>query len=250
MPTVIVTGASSGLGLRIASAYISRGYNAGIAARRIDSMQQLVAMAPDRVRAAQIDITADDAPQKLNRLIDELGSHPDMFINCAGIGYANPDLDPALDLRTVATNCMGFTRIIDFMFDYYASHHLPGQIACITSIAGTRGIGIAASYSASKRFQSEYLTALDQLARQKKLPITISDIQPGFIDTPLLDSSTKYPMMMNPDRATVLIIKAIDRRCRRKVIDRRWTIVHALWQCIPLWLWRRLSLSLTSKATK
>lgn len=247
MPAAIIIGASSGLGKRIAETYINRGYTVGVAARRTEMLAPLVEMAPDRVSAISIDITRDDATAQLDRLIESIGTHPDIFINCAGIGYANPELDAGRDIATVATNCTGFTRVIDHMFNYYARQSSPGHIAAITSIAATRGIGIAASYSASKRFQSEYLTALSQLARQRRLPIAITDIQPGFIDTPLLDAGTKYPMLMNPDRAAALIIRAIDRRRHRAVIDARWAIVRLLWRCIPQPLWRRLRLKLSTK---
>lgn len=247
MPSAIVIGASSGLGRRIAATYIKRGYTVGVAARRTDKLTPLVEMAPDRVKAIRIDVTADDATRQLDTLIEAIGTSPDIFINCAGIGYANPELDDTLDIRTVETNCTGFTRIIDHIFNHYALHPHPGHIAAITSIASTRGIGIAASYSASKRFQSEYLTALSQLAHQRQLPITITDIQPGFIDTPLLDAGTKYPMLMNPDRAAALIIKAIDRRHHRAVIDIRWAIVKQLWRCLPQPLWRHLRLRLANK---
>lgn len=247
MPAVIIIGASSGLGRRIARIYIRRGYRVGVAARRDASLEELVGLAPDRVTSAHIDITAIEAPDSLRQLIKTMGTPPDLFINCAGIGFANPQLDPQLDLATVETNCTGFTRIIDCMFNYYARLHLPGHIASISSIAGTRGIGIAASYSASKRFQSEYLTALAQLATQRQLPIAITDIQPGFVDTPLLDNHTHYPMLMNPDRAAVLIVKAIDRRRHCSVVDRRWSVVTAIWRRLPRPLWRNMRLKLSHK---
>lgn len=225
--------------------YIGRGYRVGVAARRADRLAQLREMAPERVTACTLDITDKDAPRRLASLINEMGTPPDIFINCAGIGYANPQLDPALDIATVETNCLGFTRVVDFIFNYYADNGLRGQIVDISSVAGTRGIGIAASYSASKRFQTEYLTALSQLARQRHVPVTITDIKPGFVGTPLLDADTKYPMLMNTRRATALIVKAIDRR-RSRIIDRRWALVVALWRCIPNALWRRLRLRLSN----
>lgn len=247
MPSVIIIGASSGLGQRISQTYIRRGYNVRVAARRLEKLQPLVDEAPERVKAFCIDITNEMVDEILSEIINSLAEPPEMFINCAGIGFANPELDPLIDIKTVGTNCLGFTKVIDFIFNYYASNGLKGQIASISSVAGTRGIGIAASYSASKRFQTEYLTALSQLANQRKLKITITDIQPGFIDTPLLDSNTKYPMIMNPDRATALIVKAIDRHRHRAIIDCRWRMLVALWRRLPRPLWRHLPLHLSKK---
>lgn len=245
MPTVIIIGASSGLGKQIAMTYIARGYRVGVAARRVDRLAELTALAPERVTACRLDVTADDAADSLDRLIAKMGTAPDIFINCAGIGFANPDLDTKLDLDTVMTNCVGFTRVVDHIFNYYATHKLSGQIVDISSVAGTRGIGIAASYSASKRFQTEYLTALSQLAHQRRLPITVNDIRPGFVKTPLLDADTRYPMIMNTNRAAALIVKAIDHKSNR-IIDRRWAVITWVWKHIPRWLWRRISLRLST----
>ncbi len=249
MPTAVIIGASSGLGREIALTYIRRGYRIGVAARRIERLDALVGEAPERVVAGIVDVTADDAPARLESLIHALGAPVDIFINCAGIGFANPMLDPKADIDTVKTNCLGFTRVTDFMFNYFADNSLKGQIVAISSVAGTRGIGMAASYSASKRFQSEYLTALSQLAHQRRLPVTITDIKPGFVDTPLLDAHTKYPMMMNTRRATALIVKAIDRR-RSRIIDLRWAMVVALWRCVPGFVWRRMRLRLSATDNK
>lgn len=247
MSSVIIIGASSGLGQRIAMAYIRRGYTVRVAARRIEKLQTLVEEAPERVKAYRIDVTDDTVNDILTEITASLPEPPQLFINCAGIGFANPELDPDIDIKTVKTNCLGFTQVIDYMFNYYAANGINGQIASISSVAGTRGIGIAAAYSASKRFQTEYLNALSQLANQRNLKITITDIQPGFIDTPLLDSETKYPMIMNPDRATALIVKAIDRHRHRAIIDCRWRLLVAIWRRIPRLLWRHIPLNLSKK---
>ncbi|MBQ1197684.1 MAG: SDR family NAD(P)-dependent oxidoreductase, partial [Spirochaetaceae bacterium] len=57
-----------------------------------------------------------------------------------------------IDTRTTLTNVVGFTRIVDAAFNYFKAEKKAGQIAVISSIAGTKGLGVAASYSASKRY--------------------------------------------------------------------------------------------------
>lgn len=247
MPTAIIIGASSGLGREIAMTYLRRGYRIGIGARREQLLRPLVEEAPQRVSAIRIDVTAADAPVQLERLIGMVGGEVDLFVHCAGIGFANPMLEAERDIATADTNCVGFTRITDYMFNYFAQSGRRGQIAAITSVAGTCGIGIAASYSASKRYQQEYLTALRQLAHQRRLPITITDLRPGFVDTPLLDADTKYPMIMNPERAGALIVKAIDHRRNSRVIDWRWALLVAAWRCVPAFIWRRMRLGLSAR---
>ena len=72
MKRAIVIGASSGIGRQVASLLIQRGWNVGIAARRLEPLNELKTMAPDRVFVKQIDVTSDDAETKLKELINEL----------------------------------------------------------------------------------------------------------------------------------------------------------------------------------
>ena len=81
-------------------------------------------------------------------------------------------------------------------FGWFRSHG-GGHIAVISSVAGTRGLGSAPAYSATKRMQNTYIDALAQLARMEKLAIRFTDIRPGFVATPLL-SGDDYPLLMQP----------------------------------------------------
>ena len=65
MKRAIVIGASSGIGRQVASLLIQRGWNVGIAARRLEPLNELKTMAPDRVFVKQIDVDSDDAETKL-----------------------------------------------------------------------------------------------------------------------------------------------------------------------------------------
>ena len=114
-----------------------------------------------------------------------------------------------------------------------------GHLAAISSIAGTKGLGAAAAYSASKRYQNTYLDALAQLSRMQRLDIRITDIRPGFVDTPLLREG-KYPMLMRPEKVAARIVRALEQRKRRIVIDRRYAVLVFFWRLIPEWLWERL----------
>ena len=101
-------------------------------------------------------------------------------------------------------------------------------------------MGAAASYSATKRFQYTYITALEQLAGIEKVKIDFTDIRPGFIRTPLLSDDGKYPMIMTIDYAAPRIMRAILKRKRIAYIDWRWHIAVALWRLIPRFIWKRL----------
>ncbi|MDE6370605.1 MAG: oxidoreductase, partial [Duncaniella sp.] len=93
---------------------------------------------------------------------------------------------------------------------------------------------------ASKRFQQNYLMALEQLATLQHLNIRFSDIRPGWIRTPLLNDDEHYTMLMNPDYALPKILRSFMRRRRVAVIDWRWNLVVGLWRLIPNSIWVRL----------
>lgn len=240
---ILIIGASSGIGNQIARIYAEKGYKLTICARRMERLKELADEYPGQMACRYLDVSAPDAASTFMSIIEAL-PHPDIIINCAGIGKYNPDLDCDTDMRTIATDCSGFVAIADTAFNYYAKTGKTGHFAAISSIAGVRSLGVALSYSASKRFQNAYLEGLDQLRRMRKIQVRITDIRPGFAATDLLDKQHKYPMQMQPEHVARIAVKAISRNKRVVVIDWRYKILVALWRLIPRCLWVRLPIKL------
>ena len=239
MKRAIIIGASSGMGKEVSKLLLADGWQIGIAARRTEALEALKAIQPDAVTTATIDVMADDASQCLEQLITDNGGM-DLFFLASGIGKQNPNLDSEIELRTVATNGMGFTRMVDTAFNWFANHGGKGHIAVISSIAGVKGLGMAPSYSATKAFQNTYIEALQQLAHMRKLDITFTDIRPGFVKTDLLNDGKSYPLLMNKEYVSRQIFKAIKQQRNVKIIDWRYRILVFFWRLIPRWLWVRL----------
>lgn len=237
---IIIIGASSGMGQEVAKLLLAEGHTLGVAARREDRLQALKQLAPDRVEVATIDVTTDDAADRLRELIERLGGM-DLFFYASGIGKQNRTLTPDIELNTVNTNGMGFTRMIGEAYRYFAERG-EGHIAAITSIAGTKGLGPAPSYSATKAMQNVYLQALEQQANARNLKIRFTDIRPGFVDTDLLKGDFHYPMMLKPEKVARQIVRAIHNKRHIQVIDWRYALMTALWRRIPRPLWRHLKL--------
>lgn len=226
--------------MEVAKLLLDEGCRLGVAARREDRLQLLKQLAPDRVVTATIDVTAEGAEQRLRVLIDELGGM-DLFFYASGIGKQNRTLTPEIELNTVNTNGMGFTRMIGEAYRYFADRG-EGHIVAISSIAGTKGLGPAPSYSATKAMQNVYLQALEQQANARGLKIRFTDIRPGFVDTDLLKGDFRYPMMLKPEKVARQIVRAINSKRHVKVIDWRYAILTALWRRLPRPLWRPLKL--------
>ena len=253
-------GATSGIGQEVAKLLAANGYEVGIAGRREERLVQMAQATPGIVAHRQIDVTKEDAPTELHKLIEELGGM-DLYFHSSGIGWENVSLDPDKELKTVETNAMGFVRMVSAAYNWFAeqkadeakqraegdeqrasSKERKARIACITSIARTRGLGAAPAYSATKRFQNHYLECLAQQARMRQLPISITDIRPGFVATDLIAGS-KYPLQLRAEEVVRHIVHAIEKGKEVKVIDWRYAILVFFWRHIPRWLWTRLKIS-------
>ena len=228
------------MGMEVARLLLADGYNLGVAARREERLLALKNEAPDRVEVQAIEVTHDDATSRLRELIERLGGM-DLFFYASGIGKQNRTLDEEIELNTVNTNGMGFTRMIGEAYRYFADQG-KGHIAAITSIAGTKGLGPAPSYSATKVMQNVYLQALEQQANARGLDIRFTDIRPGFVDTDLLKGDFHYPMMLKPEKVARQIVMALQKQRHILVIDWKYRILTALWRRIPRFLWRHIKL--------
>ena len=235
---VIIIGATSGIGREVALIYIAQGWKVGVAGRREAELESLRAEYPEQVYAQTLDVTQEDAPEKLHALIEQVGGM-DVFLLSSGIGKQNPTLETGLELATAATNVEGFIRMTNAAFHYFEQQG-HGHLAVISSIAGTKGLGAAPAYSATKGFQNIYMDALDQLARMKKLNIQFTDIRPGFVATPLLNNQKKYPMLMEAPIVALDIVSAIEKKKRVAIIDWKFRLLVGFWRLIPKWLWLRL----------
>ena len=251
MKKIVIIGASSGMGMRVAADFARMGWRVGIAARREDKLKALKEQFPSNMEYMCLDVEAPDAVERFYNLI-ELIDGMDVLLYCAGCGWYNPTLDANLDQRTIGVNVTGFTRIVNAAYAYFkaTANVSKGRIAVITSIAGTKGLGISATYSASKRYQWTYLQALDQLSHIQHVNVGITDIRPGFVSTDLLaGQESDYPMLMSVEYIAPKIVKAVLSGRRRIVIDSRWAVITALWRLIPDFLWRHLSIEFRKKTS-
>ena len=250
----IVVGASSGMGREVARLLLRDGWTVGLVARRgalLDSLakefirkDQLSGNSSkeQNVKALvrEIDVTSEEADTRLRQLIDDMGGL-DLYFHAAGVGWQNHDLEKCKELRTVAVNGLGFARMVGEAYRYFATvGH--GHIAVISSIAGTKGLGAAPAYSATKAFENTYLQALEQQVRERGLDIHFTDIRPGFVRTALIDDGVRYPMVLDPVDVAKQIVVAIYHQRHSVVIDWRWRVLTFFWRLLPNWVWRRLNI--------
>lgn len=245
MKRVVIMGASSGMGYAVAEALASRGVKVGVAARHTETLAAMKEKYPEYVEDMSIDVTDPDAKERLMTLIGMLGGM-DIYFHVAGIGYENLYLNPEREVEIINTNAAGFARMICTAYRYFRDNKKKGQIAAITSVAGTKGIGRLSAYSSTKKFGQWYLDAMEQLSHAEGADISFTDIRPGWVRTPLISPDRKFPMEMTVEYVLPLIIKAIVHKERVAVIDWRWNLFVGAWRNIPNAVWTKMKVTLST----
>lgn len=240
-PTAIIVGASSGIGRRLAEELAQRGWRLGLASRRIDQLRELATGLGPQHQAQALDATASDGGvAALHRLWQLLG-HVDVLVLCSGVGWFAKHTEAERELATVAVNVRGFTALALAGFEALAEDG-GGQLVGVSSVAGLRGNGMAPAYSASKAYVSTFLEALAQKARKQRLPVTVTDVRPGYVDTPLLTGDKSRLVWLIPvGVAARQICRAIERRRPGVLyVTPRWRLVAWLLRLAPAWLYDRV----------
>lgn len=239
MRKILIIGASSGIGYEIALQLLEKGCIVGVSGRRIERLEAITSKYPKTCFAQMIDITQEEAASNIDKLIAKMGGI-DIFIHSSGIGWANIELQSELEILTAKTNVEGLVRCTTHMFNYFDARK-SGHIAVISSIAGTKILGSAPAYSATKRFQRCYVEGLAQLSSIRKSNIIFTDIRPGFVTTDLI-SGKNYPMQLTAEYAATRIIRAIEKKKRVAIIDWKYSLLVAFWKLIPQCIWEKLNI--------
>jgi short-subunit dehydrogenase len=233
--TAVIIGASSGIGEALAHQLNRNGWRLGLLARRLDRLEALrQALAPDTV-VHRIDVTHDDAAATLDEVLDELGG-VDLVIISAGTGH-NSALEWEVDLDTVRVNVLGFMAMANVAMRHFLERGR-GHLVGISSVAALRG-NRAATYAASKAFQSVYLDGLRDLARHRGHPIVVTEVQPGFVDTAMMKPERPLPAVVrrlfvaSPAKAARQILRAVQKRKKHAYITKRYAVVALLLKLLP-----------------
>jgi short-subunit dehydrogenase len=236
MKKIIIIGASSGIGRELARLYAGEGALVGATGRRQELLYSLQLEYPNHVVTECFDATEKDMTIHLDSLVEKLGGL-DMLIYSAGWGEPQEALEYAVEKATVDINVNGFLEAVFFGWRLFTGQG-HGHLVTISSIASIRGNRHSPAYSASKSFQSNYFEGLHIKARKMKIPLYLTDVQPGFVDTKMAKGPRFW--VAPPAKAARQIHNAISRKRWRVYITRRWWIIAKLFQWIPSWLYHRI----------
>jgi short-subunit dehydrogenase len=228
---VIIIGASSGIGKELAKIFSEKDFTVGITARRVELLSQLAKELPGQSFIKRMDVSnTNEAIKILEQLIDEMHGADIIVIN-AGAGFINPELEWEKEKSTIDVNVTGFTAMATAAMKYFIKRG-NGHLVGISSISAIRGSSHAPAYSASKAFMSHYLEAMRLKVLKMKIPVTVTDIQPGFVDTAMAKGDKLF--WVAPARTAALqIYEAIQKKKSHAYITKRWRLIAWLLKLTP-----------------
>lgn len=238
MKRAIVIGATSGIGWQLAFMLAAEGYTVGITGRRAELLEELKAEHPQSFITSSFDLTdIETINTHLDNLIDRLGGL-DLFILSSGIGFINEPLEYNIEKQTIDLNVAAFTAVADWAFNFFQKQGY-GHFAAITSIAGLRGSRQSPAYGASKAFQINYLQALNQKASNLKMPVYITDIRPGFVNTEMAKGEGRF-WVAPVEEAAKQILAAVNKKRSVVYITKRWRLIAIIIKILPKFIYNKL----------
>lgn len=225
----IIIGATSGIGRGLSIKLSQEGYTVAMTGRRLKLLEELREEISSETYIKEMDVTDVNAPKELNNLINEMNG-VDLIIISAGVGFLDPDLHWAKEQETINTNVLGFAAIANAAYHYFNQSN-SGHLVGISSIASIRG-GETPSYNASKAFVANYLEGLQKIVSKNNKNITITDIQPGFVDTAMAKGDGLF-WVASVEKSVEQIYTAILKKKNHVYITKRWRLIAWLLKVLP-----------------
>jgi NADP-dependent 3-hydroxy acid dehydrogenase YdfG len=183
--TVLVTGASSGIGRAVASEFAARGHTVFAAARRLDSLAEL-AETRTGIYPIPVDVTDRESVRAAWASVDEQtgGKGVDILVNNAGFALSGPVelLDPADLRRQFDTNVFGLVAMTQVVLPAMRARGA-GRIVNISSVLGRMTFPGMGAYSATKYAVESLSDALRVEVAGFGIDVVV--IEPGFVATNL-----------------------------------------------------------------
>jgi len=239
MKNAIVFGATSGIGKSLTKILVKEGYKVAITGRRLEKLVALKKEFPNQILVKQNDIQQiEDVVKVFNEIVSEFKTI-DLVVQSSGVGFVNPTLDWAKEQQTILTNVLGVTKLYVLAYKLFKEQQF-GHLVGISSIASIRGSRGAPDYFASKAYQKSYLEGLYIKTKSiKSKKVFITDIRPGFVDTPMALGNQLF-WMVPVEKAAAQIYAAIKKKKRVAYISKRWQLVAWVLKIAPAWVLKKM----------
>lgn len=219
---MVITGASSGIGLATAQQASSRGARLALAARSIEALQEIANALPNEAIAIECDVADVEQIKQMAREVANHYGRIDTWVNNAGVSiYGRLDeINERDSKRLFDTNFWGVYNGSLIAIEYLTSG---GALINVGSEVSEAVVPLQGIYSASKHAVKGFTDALRiEIQELSKLPISITLIQPTAVDTPYpqhaknyMKSEPKLPSpRIDPEKVAEAIIAAAENETR------------------------------------
>ncbi len=229
--TILITGASSGLGRGMAREFAKKGHNLALCARRTDRLQALKAELEAAHPGLQVSVRAldvmdyDQVFEVFKAFRDDFGGLDRVIVN-AGMGKGQPIGTGYFwaNRQTAETNFVAALAQCEAAMEIFRAQNA-GHLVMISSMSAMRGMPRnLTTYAATKAGVAALTEGLraDMMGK----PITITTIYPGYISSEINEKVKKTPFMVDTETGCRLLVKAIDKEPASA--------------CVPSWPWAPL----------
>lgn len=211
--TILITGASSGIGAALAREIVRRGGRVALLARREDALRGLASAIDPEAKCTSVhpcDVSNHGQIKKAITEVQQRWGEIDMAIFSAGIGHATrfKEFKAAQTEEIFRVNLFGMTNCLEFLLPEMLRRG-KGHIVGISSLMAHFNSKWLAAYAASKSAVSDYLCSMQRAL--KKYGITTICVEPGFVRTAMTAENRHLPFLMEVEDAARRIVRGIER---------------------------------------
>ena len=232
MNSVLIVGATSGIGQELARQYARKGWKVGATGRRAEPLNELKSQFPAQIFTSIHDVTATDSLSKIEKLAAEMGGF-EVFIYNSGVGIYNRELAFEIEDKTIQTNVRGFVECAGWAYNFFKKQPTGGTLVGISSVASQMGSSKAPAYSASKAFMANYLDGLWARAARYDKKVAVVDIRPGYVTTAMTEQNKGMFWVSSVETACRQIISSIENREKVAYVTRRWRLAAWVMRNLP-----------------
>ena len=244
---IVITGASSGLGLGMAKQFALKNHNLALCARRVEQLtllkEELLLINPNiKVHIYQLDVNDHEAVFSVFKQCQKQMGSIDRIIVNAGIGKG-ASIGTGFfkaNLATAQTNFIAAIVQCEAAMEIFRQQN-SGHLVTISSISAVRGFRRAMTvYAATKAG----LTSLSEGIRIDVMhtPIKVTCVHPGFIRTEINENVKTVPFRVDLETGCKAIVKAIDKEKGNVYVPSYpWAFLHWILRVSPLRLIRKMS---------
>jgi short-subunit dehydrogenase len=244
MPSVLILGATSGIGRALAAEFASHRYDLVLAGR---DREELAALSADlnlrhgvSTRAQIFDVLKfEEMESTLAACLTLAGNSLEGAVLCVGyLGDHENALDDLEEARRILdTNFTGAVLALNVLANYFEEKRR-GFICAISSVAGDRGRQSNYLYGSAKGGLTTYLQGLRN--RLYHAGVRVITVKPGFVDTRMIYGRQKLPLVASPQAVSQDVYNAIVRRQDVVYVPGFWRGIMLVVRTVPEWLFKRL----------